>query len=76
MPSTFLTSLSAAIRMGTAGPPIFQKFLMEREWWTQLGMAGTPLSERPHREVADYELIIAMLRRDENARAAQANRRK
>jgi len=49
---------------------------MEREWWTQLGMAGTPLSERPHREVADYELIIAMLRRDENARAAQANRRK
>lgn len=44
---------------------------MEKEWWTQLGMAGTPLPERPHREVSDYQLIIAMLRRDENARAAQ-----
>lgn len=44
---------------------------MEKEWWTQLGLAGTPLSERPHREVSDYQMIIVMLRRDENARAAQ-----
>jgi hypothetical protein len=44
---------------------------MEKEWWTQLGLAGTPLSERPHREVADYQMIIVMLRRDENARAAK-----
>ena len=50
---------------------MFQKFLMEKEWWAQLGLAGTPLSERPHREVSDYQMIIVMLRRDENARAAQ-----
>ena len=76
MRSRFMTSLSAAIRMGTQGPPIFQKFLMEREWWRQMGLAGTPLADRPHREVADYEFIMVMLQRDENARAAQSNRRK
>jgi hypothetical protein len=41
-----------------------------------MGLAGTPLADRPHREVADYEFIMIMLQRDENARAAQANRRK
>ena len=74
MPSRFLTGLSAAIRMGTQGPPVLQKFLMEQQMWTRLGQAGTPLSERPHLEVRDYQLIISMLQRDENARASRSSK--
>ena len=68
---SFLTSLSAAIRMGTRGPEILQRFLLERELWKQLGLTREGIASRPHKEIRDLELIISMIQREE---AAQAKR--
>ena len=58
--------------MGAAGPAILQRFLLERELWQQLGLTREAIASRPHKELADYALIIQMIRREEQA---QANRR-
>ena len=59
--------------MGTAGPAVLDQFLTERELWQQLGLTREAARKRPHRELADYTLIISMIRREE---AAQASRRR
>jgi hypothetical protein len=59
--------------MGTAGPAILDQFLTERELWQNFGLTREAAKLRPHRELADYTLIISMIRREE---AAQANRRR
>ncbi len=58
--------------MGTPGPEVLHDFLVEREFWQQLGLTREALRDRPWREVEDYALIIQMIRREE---AAQANRK-
>jgi len=58
--------------MGTRGPEIFQQFLRERELWQQLGLTRESAATRPHRELADYALIISMIQREEQARAKRA----
>jgi hypothetical protein len=50
--------------------------LWEQEMWQRFGLTRETAAERSHLEMADYQLCIAMIRRDESARAAQANRRK
>lgn len=55
--------------MGTRGPEILQQFLRERELWQQLGLTREAAACRPHRELADYQLIIGMIQREEAARA-------
>lgn len=55
--------------MGTAPPPALEQFLVEREFWKELGLTREALQGRPHREIADYSLIIQVIRRDEQARA-------
>ena len=62
--------------MGTPGPEVLQDFLIEREFWKELGLTREALRDRPWREVQHYALIIQLIRREENARAARANRRK
>jgi hypothetical protein len=57
--------------MGARGPEILQKFLVERELWQQLGLTREVIAARPHKELADYALIIQMIRREENARASR-----
>jgi hypothetical protein len=55
--------------MGTSGPEILQKFLLERELWQQLGLTREAIAARPHKELADYLLIVQMIQREEQARA-------
>jgi hypothetical protein len=55
--------------MGTSGPPVLQRFLLERELWQQLGLTREAIAARPHKELADYLLIIQMIQREEQARA-------
>ena len=69
---SFPDRLSAAIRMGVEGPPILSQYLMEQEMWQRLGITrGIPLDDRPHRELADYLLIISLLQREEAAARRQ-----
>jgi hypothetical protein len=72
MRSRFLTGLSAAIRMGTEGPPVLQQMLWEQEMWQRFGLTRETAGKRPHLELADYQKCIVMIRREE---AAQASRR-
>ena len=58
--------------MGTEGPEVLQDFLMEQEFWQRLGLSREALEDRPHREVADYSLIITLIRREEQARQRRA----
>ncbi len=77
MPPSFLAKVSAALRMGTEPPPEFGQFLAEQAWWKELGISdGRPLSERAWRQLDDYALFISMIRREEAARQAAANRRR
>ena len=63
--------------MGTTPPPEFEQFLVEQAFWKELGISdGRPLNDRPYRQVDDYVLFISMIRREEAARQAQANRRR
>lgn len=72
MPPPFLARLSAAIRMGTEGPPVLDKFLTEREFWKELGLrSDVPAEDRPHRELAEYKLIISLIKREEARLGAQ-----
>jgi hypothetical protein len=50
--------------------------LWEQEMWQRFGLTKETAAKRPHLEMADYRQCIAMIRRDEAARAAQANKRK
>lgn len=68
MPPPFLARMSAAIRMGTPGPAILDQFLTEREFWKQLGLTREDLRTRPHREIAEYTLIISLIQREEARR--------
>jgi hypothetical protein len=54
--------------MGTPGPEVLTDFLTERAFWKELGLSREDLQGRPHREIADYSLIISMIRREENRR--------
>jgi hypothetical protein len=65
--------MSAAIRMGTPGPPVLHQFLLEKALWQNFGMTREAAKLRPHRELAEYQLIIQLIQREE---AAQANRRR
>ncbi len=58
--------------MGTAGPEILQQFLLERELWQQLGLTRESAAARPHKEIADYQLIISVIRREETAKASRS----
>lgn len=49
------------------------QFLAERELWQNFGLTREAAKLRPHRELAEYMLIISLIRREE---AAQANRRR
>lgn len=62
--------------MGTEGPPQLTAFLIQREFWKELGWTRDDLENRPQREVDEYALFISMIRREEAARQAQANRRR
>lgn len=64
---------SAAIRMGTAGPPSLSKFLFLREFWTQLGMRAEDIEKLPAQEVEDYIFFIQAIRREEEARSRRAS---
>lgn len=55
--------------MGTRGPEVLQRFLLERELWRELGLTREAAASRPHKELADYVTIIEMIRREENTRA-------
>jgi hypothetical protein len=58
--------------MGAAPPPVLNRFLTEREFWKELGVStGVRLADMPHLLVRDYELIIGMIRREEQARASR-----
>lgn len=62
--------------MGTEGPPQLTAFLIQREFWKELGWTRDDLLNRPQREVDEYALFISMIRREEAARQAAANRRR
>jgi hypothetical protein len=63
--------------MGTTPPPEYEQFLVEQAFWKELGISGgRPLAELPWRQVEDYALFISMIRREEAARQAAANRRR
>lgn len=63
--------------MGTTPPPELEQFLVEQAFWKELGISdGRPLRERPRRQIEDYALFISMIRREEAARQAAANRRR
>lgn len=58
--------------MGTTPPRVLEQFLTEREFWRELGVSrNVSLDDMPHLLVADYALIISMIRRDEHARASR-----
>jgi hypothetical protein len=58
--------------MGTEGPPELTAFLIQREFWKELGWTRDDLENRPRREVSDYALFITLIRREEQVRAARA----
>jgi len=58
--------------MGTEGPPQLTAFLIQREFWRELGWTRDDLENRPRREIDDYALFISLIRREEQARAARA----
>lgn len=58
-----------AVRMGTAGPPELQEFLVDREFYRELGWSAEYRKSRPLRQVQDYAAIISVIRREEEARA-------
>jgi hypothetical protein len=56
--------------MGTSPPPELEEFLVEREFFRELGWTrGVPLGDQPHKRVEDYSLFISMIRREEQARS-------
>jgi hypothetical protein len=69
-------ALAGAIRQGSGGPPILQRYWTEQALWQRLGVRLGPerAGERPHREVEDYLLIIQLTAREEAARARAAPR--
>jgi hypothetical protein len=60
--------------MGARGPEVLQRFLLERELWQQLGLTREAIAGRPHKELAEYALIISMISREEQARANRPHR--
>lgn len=64
---------SAAIRMGTAGPPSLSAFLLRREFWKQLGMRGEDIEKLSAQEVDDYILFFQLIHREEEERARRAS---
>ena len=60
--------------MGTAAPPALHQFLRERELWKQLGLTRADIAGRPHREIAETELFISLIQREEAIRARAARR--
>jgi hypothetical protein len=65
--------MSAAIRMGTEGPPVLQQYLTERILWQNFGLTKKQAKRRPHLELNEYMLIARLIQREETA---QANRRR
>lgn len=57
--------------MKTEGPPSFQAFLLERAFWTEMGLRREDLENRPYREVADYITYLNMVLRDRQAQQTQ-----
>jgi hypothetical protein len=57
--------------MGTQGPPELDEFLTDREFWQQVGWTREYRLTRPRRQVEDYTLMISMIHREEQARAAR-----
>lgn len=43
--------------------------------WQRFGLTREAARLRPHLELADYQQCIAMIKREEAAQAAQANRK-
>ena len=60
--------LSAAIRMGTPGPPVLGRFLLRRMFWKELGMREADVLALPAQEIDDYVLIFQMIQREEQNR--------
>lgn len=48
---------------------MMQKYLMEMTLWKKLGIPGSPLGDRPWKEVRDYFIVINALDREEAQRA-------
>ncbi len=66
---SFLMELSAAVRMGTVGPPALSRFLLRQEFWQRLGMRPDDIEALPQQEFVDYCSIIQVMRREEQAQA-------
>jgi len=63
--------------MGTEGPPELTQFLSEQALHKEVGWSdGRPLGDQPWRKADDYVFFVSMIRREEAARQAQANRRR
>lgn len=63
--------------MGTTPPPELEQFLIEQAFWKELGWTSkVAVEDRPWKQAEDYALFISMIRREEAARQAQANRRR
>lgn len=65
---------SSAIRMGTPGPPSLNTFLIEREFWKNLGLTRDDLSKRSAQEIQDYLFFMQMIQREEQAQQRRNNR--
>lgn len=59
--------------MGTAGPPELSKFLLLREFWTQLGMREDDIARLPAQEVENIIFFMQTIKREEEARSRRAN---
>lgn len=59
---------SAAIRMGTQGPPSLNTFLLRRKFWQELGMRGDDILALSAQEIEDYVLFFQLIQREEQAR--------
>lgn len=65
---------SAAIRMGTPGPPSLSRYLLRREFWKQLGMRESDVLALPAQELEDYVLFMQLINREEQERARRSSR--
>jgi hypothetical protein len=65
-----------ALQQGRSPHPTVAKFFREQDYWKRLGihLDSRPLSERPTREVEEYEMIMAELIAHENRTTRAANR--
>lgn len=67
---------SAAIKMGTQGPPSLHEFWLRKELHSQLGMTLEEFQALPWRTAEEYITYLQLITREENEQRRRQNARR